>query len=128
MSNDESITADMLNDVRWEIPLVIEEIGAIAGFLREAINDVNEHGNIKGAAMVTSDALEAFANLEARLNDMAANVAKWTAAAEGEDAIDDDDDCPCPKADYHERLLDRADYLRDERKDREMEERRENSQ
>lgn len=82
--DDDPITSDMLNDVRWEIPCVIEEIGAIAGFLREAINDVNDHGNVRGAAMVTSDCLEAFANLETRLSEMAATVAKWTAYAEQE--------------------------------------------
>ena len=34
----------------------------------------------------------------------------------------------CPKTDYHERLLDRADYLRDEQKDRELEAAREASE
>jgi hypothetical protein len=81
--DDDQTTSDMLNEVRWEIPCVIEEIGAIAGFLREAINDTDK-GNLRGAAMVTSDCLEAFANLETRLSEMAATVAKWTAYVEQE--------------------------------------------
>jgi len=84
MSTNE-ITSDMLNDVRWEIPCVIEEIGMLAGFLREAINDVNE-GNIRGGYMVASDALESFAALESRMSEMAATVAKWVDAAREEGA------------------------------------------
>jgi hypothetical protein len=75
----------MLNDVRWEIPCVVEEIGMLAGFLREAINDVNE-GNVRGGYMVAGDALESFAALESRLSEMSATVAKWVEAAGGEDA------------------------------------------
>jgi hypothetical protein len=71
----------MLSDVRWEIPCVIEEIGTIASLLREAISDV-DNGNVRGAAMVTSDCMEAFASLETRLSEMAATVAKWTAYVE----------------------------------------------
>lgn len=76
----DQITGDMLNDVRWEIPCVIEEIGTIAAFLREAISDCND-GNIGGASMVASDALECFSQLESRLSGMSANIAKWTQAA-----------------------------------------------
>jgi hypothetical protein len=87
-TDNEEITSDMLNDVRWEIPCVIEEVGAIAAFLREAIADTDS-GNIRGAAMVTNDCLECFANLESRLSEMAVTVAKWTEYAEQEGGTDD---------------------------------------
>jgi len=81
--DDDPICSDMLNDVRWEIPCVIEEIGTIAGLLREAISDTNDD-NVCGAAMVANDALEEFAKLESRLSNMAAIVAKWVDFAEKE--------------------------------------------
>ena len=77
----EPITSDMLCDVRWEIPNVVTELGAISDFLREAISDTND-GNVRGAAMVCDDMLEAFVTLETRLSSMAVEVAEWKAVAE----------------------------------------------
>lgn len=67
---------DLLLEQRLEIPHMVEDLGAFAGLLREAIDDA-DRGNIRGAAMVIEDLLELGNHLEKRVSDCTAMLARW---------------------------------------------------
>jgi two-component sensor histidine kinase len=75
--------AKALTDARWQTLAAMEELAQISSLLREAINDTTE-GNLAGGMMVATDTLEVFAEMEERLSEMAASVAKWVESASAE--------------------------------------------
>lgn len=73
--------AGTLIDARAELPKLMENLGQVAGEIREAIADA-EAGNLRGAAVVCDDALFTLAELEAQVSALAAGVARWKVWAE----------------------------------------------
>lgn len=73
----DSLTSDMLCEVRCEIPSLIEIVGEVSSQLAEAIQDIDYNNNLIGGQIVADDALESLARLETKVSEMSANVAKW---------------------------------------------------
>jgi hypothetical protein len=77
----ERVSNDLLCEAKYDCLDAMELLGAVVAQLREAVSDSDCDNDI-GAAMVCDDALLTFAELETKLSDMAAKVAKWKSWAE----------------------------------------------
>ena len=82
---NDSLTADLLCEVRCEIPDLIEIVGEISSQLAEAIQDIDYNNNLIGGQIVADDALESLARLDTKVSEMQANVAKWIEWSKGGD-------------------------------------------
>lgn len=76
----DEITADILRDVRCEMADFMEDYGQALGLLREAIADCDDNDNLKGAQVAASDAAHLLGEMEEKLSQMAAAVARWACA------------------------------------------------
>jgi hypothetical protein len=74
------MNAKALTDARWQMLAAMEDLAQVSSLLREAINDTNE-GNLAGGMMVATDTFDVLAELEERLSEMAASIAKWIESA-----------------------------------------------
>jgi hypothetical protein len=63
--------------IRAELADSIEEMGQAMGLLRESVAD-HELGNVNGAQICASDAVELISGLESKFADMAARLCAWT--------------------------------------------------
>jgi hypothetical protein len=64
-------------NVRHMLLEQIEDLGQVAGLLRESIDDC-ERGNEEAGRMCASDALEILAQLEGRFSSMTASLAAFS--------------------------------------------------
>jgi hypothetical protein len=72
----ERVSNDLLCEAKYDCLDVMELFGSLVGQLREAVSD-SDADNDLGAIIVCDDVLLTFAELESKLGDMAAKVAKW---------------------------------------------------
>ena len=75
------LSGDLLLDARCEFHELIELLGGAAGQLREAYTD-HEAGNTSGAVIVADDLLLTLAELETKVSEVGAMVARWRTWAE----------------------------------------------
>ena len=66
--------------IRTELLDTIEDIAQAAGLLRESITDADA-GNLPGAQMCGSDALEILSSLEDKFSDLSAALCAWVNAS-----------------------------------------------
>jgi hypothetical protein len=78
---EEEITSDIPRDVRLGILDMIEDLGQIAGLLREAAEDT-DNGNAAGGQVCGSDAAKMMGDLEAKISTAAALLFMWSDARE----------------------------------------------
>lgn len=64
-------------EVRDQLADTLEDIGSAMGLLRESSDDA-DRGNVPGAKMCASDALEIISGLESRFSVIAAYLANWS--------------------------------------------------
>jgi hypothetical protein len=77
------VSADLLLDARCEFHEMLELLGTASGQLREAASDNdNDMGNTQGALIVVDDFLGTLAELESKVSEVAAMVARWRSWAE----------------------------------------------
>ena len=83
MSADKQIkpSGDLLLDARCEFHDLIELLGAASGQLREAHAD-HDTGNTQGAVIVADDLMNTLSELETKVSEVAAMVARWRSWAE----------------------------------------------
>ncbi len=81
MMDAEETPSAMLRGVQGEIPHPVESRGEISACPREASAHA-ESGNLKGAWIRASDALEGAASLGNRLPGMSVSVAEWMGGGE----------------------------------------------
>lgn len=84
--SEDAITADLLREVRCEIPDLIENVVEASSMLAEAIQDIDYNNNLIGGQIVADDALESLNRLEAMVSKMSADVAKWISWSKGGEA------------------------------------------
>jgi hypothetical protein len=77
----ERVSNDLLCEAKYDCLDLMELFGTLVGQLGEAVSD-SDADNDLGATIVCDDALLTFAELESKLSDMAAKVAKWKTWAE----------------------------------------------
>jgi len=77
----ERVSNDLLCEAKYDCLDLMELFGTLVGQLGEAVSD-SDVDNDLGATIVCDDALLTFAELESKLSDMAAKVAKWKTWAE----------------------------------------------
>lgn len=77
-----SVPTDMLNEARRDLAEVLEEMGAVAMHLREAM-DFAELGGIKAAASSVEDAQTAIDNARSELAKIRDRAGRWAVWAEG---------------------------------------------
>lgn len=69
--------SDVPLQIRAELADNIEEMGQAMGLLRESAAD-RAMGNVNGAQICASDAVEILSSLECKFADMAARLCAWT--------------------------------------------------
>lgn len=79
------IVTDMLNEARRDLAEVLEEMGAVAMHLREAM-DAGENGNASFAAACVDDAQAAIDNARTELTKIRDRAGRWAVWAEGLDS------------------------------------------
>lgn len=77
----ERVSNDLLCEAKYDCLDLMELLGQLVGQIQEALSDSDSDNNL-GATIVCDDALFTFAELESKLSDMAAKVAKWKTWAE----------------------------------------------
>jgi hypothetical protein len=77
------LSNDMLAEAKYECLDLIELLGTLVGQLGEAVAD-SDSDNLLGASIVADDALLTFAEMETKLSEVAAKVAKWKQWADEE--------------------------------------------
>lgn len=80
--DEELITSDIPRDIRLGILDMIEDLGQIAGLLREAAEDT-DNGNAAGGQVCGSDAAKLMSELEAKVSTAAALLFRWSDGREG---------------------------------------------
>lgn len=79
------MNTDMLNEARRDITEVIEEIGAVAMHLREAISFADDGNSIGGAVASVEDAQAAIDNAMSELAKIRDAAGRWAIWAEGKE-------------------------------------------
>lgn len=81
-NEEEEITSDIPRDIRFGILDMIEDLGQIAGLLREAAEDT-DRGNVAGGQVCGSDAAKLMGKLEAKASTAAALLFMWSDGRKG---------------------------------------------
>lgn len=77
-----SVPTDMLNEARRDLSDVIEEIGAVATHLREAMHFA-DNGGVPSATASIDDAQDAIDNAILELTKIRDKTGRWAVWAEG---------------------------------------------
>lgn len=82
-----SISTDMLNEARRDLAEVLEEMGAVAMHLREAM-DFAELGRTASAVSSVDDAQFAIDNARTELGKIREKAGRWAVWAEGKEGAE----------------------------------------